>query len=323
MTTSRLTGIVSLSLAFAGSLAVITGASREQQTQTPTDAQPVGRKHHAVAYHRGLQRVVTYGGASNDNRFLDDFWSFDGQRWTLVARGTPNSGHHMFSDNSDTFFMVGGLAAITATWDGGAWVPLLRGPARWGIAGAYDVPRRRFVLHGGCGGRDETFGDTLEFDGTSWSQAATDGPPARGMAAMVFDSARNIEVLFGGMSCGPDARRFDDLWEWDGVQWRGVEQTGERPPGRNSFAMAYDQVRREVVLFGGLDADNRPLGDTWLWNGGRWRRQEGEGPSPRDLTEMAFDAARGVTVLFGGDSNTDQGALGDTWEWDGSRWLRR
>ena len=324
MTTLRGAGPAGIGLTIVASLAVITGAARDTETQAPpADAQPVARKHHAVAYHRGLEKVVIYGGASNANQFLDDFWSYDGQRWTLAGRSIPSSEHQMFSGDNGAFFLVGGLAAVTATWDGGAWVPMLRGPERWGFGGAYDAARRRFVLHGGCGGRDETFGDTLEFDGAEWRQAATDGPGERGMHAMVFDTARNIVVLFGGISCGPDTHRFDDLWEWDGVQWRQVEPSGERPRGRAGFAMAYDQLRREVVLFGGMDADNQPLGDTWLWNGGQWRRYDGDGPSARDLTDMVFDAARGVTVLFGGDSNTSEGSLGDTWEWDGSRWTRR
>ena len=33
--------------------------------------------------------------------------------------------------------------------------------------------------------------------------------------------------------------------------------TGERPEARQSFGMAYDQARREVVVFGGLSANGR------------------------------------------------------------------
>ena len=325
MTRPRSVGLAGIALAVAGSLAAITAAARERETQTPADTQPLARKHHSVAYHRGMQKVVMYGGASNANQFLDDFWSYDGQRWTLVGRSIPSSTHHMFSDADGTLFLVGGLAAMTATWDGGAWVPMLRGPERWAIGGAYDAPRRRFVLYGGGGGPGETFGDTLEFDGASWHQVATGGPPARMLAGMVFDTTRSLVVLFGGANvpiAGPGTV-YDDLWEWDGVQWRQIEPPGDRPPARVGFAMTYDQVRREVVLFGGLDSNFQPLGDTWLWNGGQWRRYEGDGPSARDLTEMAFDVARGVTVLFGGDSNSNEGSLGDTWEWDGSRWTRR
>jgi hypothetical protein len=326
MSRLRFVGLAGIAFASVGSLAAIIGASRADEAQTPPNLQPIARKHHSVAYHRGLQKVVMYGGASNANQFLDDFWSYDGQRWTLVGRSIPSSTHHMFSDADGTLFMVGGLAGMTATWDGSAWVQMFRGPERWAIGGAYDAPRRRFVLHGGGGAQGVGYGDTLEFDGTSWQQVATDGPPARILAGMVFDTARNIAVLFGGANVPADngpSTVYDDFWEWNGVRWHQLEQSGDRPPARVGFAMTYDQVRREVVLFGGLDSNFQPLGDTWLWNGGHWRRHEGDGPSARDLTEMAFDTARGVTVLFGGDSNTSQGSLADTWEWDGSRWTRR
>src|SRR5262245_22026883 len=101
------------------SLAATTGAARSGDTQSPpASGQPLARKHHAVAYHRGLQKVVMYGGASIANQFLEDFWSYDGERWTMAGRSVPSSSHHLFSDADGTLFLVGGLAAMTATWDG-------------------------------------------------------------------------------------------------------------------------------------------------------------------------------------------------------------
>src|SRR5205823_1605107 len=37
------------------------------------------------------------------------------------------------------------------------------------------------------------------------------------------------------------------------------------PPARSSAAMAYDQARQEVVLFG-----SQTRNDTWLWDGKAW-----------------------------------------------------
>ena len=130
----------------------------------------------------------------------------------------------------------------------------MREPRRSGAAGAQDVPRGRFVLHGGSPAPGQTLGDTLEFDRNSWRRVATGGPVrARMTGAMVFDSARAVSVLFGGMALNPELRMLeDDLWEWDGVRWRQPEITSERPTGRASPAMAYDSARREVVLFGGF-----------------------------------------------------------------------
>jgi hypothetical protein len=192
-------------------------------------------------------------------------------------------------------------------------------PRRSGAAGAPDVPRGRFVLHGGSPAPGQTLGDTLEFDRNTWRRVAVNGPRARMQGSMAFDSARAVSVLFGGAALNP-LRRLDDLWEWDGVTWRQPAISSERPAGRSAPAMAYDAERREIVLFGGIDDTGQLLADTWLWNGSGWRRAEVEGPPARYDTVMAFDAARRVVVLFGGDREAE--LLGDTWEWDGSQWTR-
>ena len=235
--------------------------------------------------------------------------------------GVREAGHALFVDEVGDLFVAGGLSGSTAKWTGTAWETLLQEPRRGLAAGAYDRRRGRFVLYGGNGGGPgEVLGDTLEFDGTAWARVATGGPPARMMGSMVYDSTREVLVLFGGFVTGPvrqsDDHPLDDLWEWDGVTWRQIEAAG--PAARNGAAMAYDAERREIVLFGGLDAGYTMLNDTWLWNGGAWRRAEGDGPPARSDTFMAYDAARRVTVLFGGDADTT--VLGDTWEWDGMHW---
>jgi hypothetical protein len=36
---------------------------------------------------------------------------------------------------------------------------------------------------------------------------------------------------------------------------------------------SYDGATRTVVLFGGLNAEDMPLNDTWTWNGSTWTQQ--------------------------------------------------
>jgi hypothetical protein len=296
--------------------------TREAMTAVPpaqTDSQPVPRKHHAVAYDARSERVVLYGGATNEGQTLDDLWSWDGRQWTLLGHSVPSAGHLLFTDEDGTLVLAGGTLGITAPWNSTGWQAVMQEPRRSAAAGTQDVPRGRFVMHGGSPAPGQTLGDTLEFDRNTWRRVATNGPPARLSGAMAFDSARALSVLFGGAALNP-VRALDDLWEWDGVRWRQPETSSERPGGRSAPGMAYDAERRETVLFGGNDVTGQPLADTWLWNGSSWRRAEVEGPPARDEAYMAFDAARGVVVLFGGDSGA--GLLGDTWEWDGSRWTR-
>ncbi|MBN2490150.1 MAG: hypothetical protein JXQ29_04815 [Planctomycetes bacterium] len=85
--------------------------------------------------------------------------------------------------------------------------------------------------------------------------------------------------------------------------------------------MAYDVVRRRVILFSGATAGSVPPNDTWEWDGNAWT-QLGPAVSPpaRYSHAMAYDGARQRVVLFGG---YDGGYFGDTWEWDGANWTRQ
>jgi len=147
----------------------------------------------------------------------------------------------------------------------------------------------------------------------TWSQVASDGPTPRSYARMVFDSRRDVTVLFGGSR---SLRGLGDTWEWDGATWRLVATTGPAP--REKHAMVYDSVRGVTLLFGGTEPYSTKYNDTWEWDGVEWRRVAIGGPTPRFLHAMAFDSARGVAVLFGGTG--ERGNLRDTWEWDGSIW---
>lgn len=179
---------------------------------------------------------------------------------------------------------------------------------------AFDERRGVVVLFGGMGGWPPPYDkdDTWEFDGTTWTQVASGGPPRRMQHAMAFDSRRGVTVMFGGYATY-SSWALDDTWEWDGATWTQGPPSG---PGRYQHAMAYDSVRGRSVVFGGY-----PLyDDTWEYDGTAWT----PGPaSPQGLLAhydhgMAFDAARGVTVMFGG--YTPVGDANQTWEYDGMTW---
>lgn len=98
-----------------------------------------------------------------------------------------------------------------------------------------------------------------------------------------------------------------------------------RPPGASASGLAFDEARRELILFGGVGAESYL--DTWVRRDGEWLDLELEAEPPdRYGGSMVYDAARGEVVLFGGyGTNPDGGpslALGDTWTWDGLNWSR-
>src|SRR2546430_14962699 len=56
------------------------------------------------------------------------------------------------------------------------------------------------------------------------------------VAAMAYDAARGVTVLFGGHTGA--------TWEWDGTLWTYRPETG---PTANSAAMAFDMARSVTV----------------------------------------------------------------------------
>jgi len=95
--------------------------------------------------------------------------------------------------------------------------------------------------------------------------------------------------------------------------------------------MAYDSATGQIVLFGGVAADNDVLDDTWTYDGSTWTQQfPVTSPSARFAASMAYDAATGQVVLSGGSDDFPNpngggsgGTLGDTWTYDGSTWTEQ
>jgi len=169
------------------------------------------------------------------------------------------------------------------------------------------------------------FGETWEYDGTNWT-LREDLPysPARIRPAVAYDSDRQVTVLFGGSNLG-DTEFFNDIWEYDGSQW--LQRSVPYPPApRNGAAMAYDPVRKHLVLFGGycLGCSTPFLDSTCEYDGTQWtKRYPAHHPEARETAHMVFDAARGKVVLFGGGRSAGNVVYGDTWEWDGDDWTQR
>ena len=151
-------------------------------------------------------------------------------------------------------------------------------------------------------------------------------PPRRTLHAMAFHSSRGVTVMFGGQVRAVNGYwgLGQDTWEYDGTTWVQNTFPGVRPSARYFHTMAYDAVRRVVVLFGGRDLKNL-LNDTWEYDGFFWRQRTPK-TSPPALVghSMVYDRARGAMVVFGGNkSPTTQARSDETWEWNGTNWLKR
>jgi len=144
-----------------------------------------------------------------------------------------------------------------------------------------------------------------------------DGPSARRYPAMAYDRARGTLVLYGGESLDPafGVRPLTDTWEWNGSRWESFDAGG--PGWRTNAVMAYDEERRQLVLFGGAASGRSD--ETWTWDGAQWRQLADAGPGLRVLHSMSFDPMRRQVLLFGGAPDSPSA---ETWGWDGTRWSK-
>jgi hypothetical protein len=102
------------------------------------------------------------------------------------------------------------------------------------------------------------------------------------------------------------------------LQWRMNPSQGPTP--RNSYAIAYDPVRGETVMFGGVQG-NTFFDETWILDARGWRlASPGIKPLARTGAAMAYCGVLQSLILFGG-ADRNGGVFGDTWSWDGA-WVQ-
>jgi hypothetical protein len=187
-----------------------------------------------MVYDAARGKVVLFGGQDRNNVLHGDTWEWDGQTWAMVSEE----------------------AASTP-------------PPRAHYALTYDSARQKVLLVGGFDSHSD-LADLWEWDGLAWHELEPGGssPSPRAGARLAFDSEQGRSVLFGG------SRRnsmYGDTWISDGTAWAEVSSQG--PSGRGYHAMAYDPMRRQVILFGGqngIGPSAKLLGDTWEWDGEQW-----------------------------------------------------
>jgi hypothetical protein len=109
----------------------------------------------------------------------------------------------------------------------------------------------------------------------------------------------------------------------------GCEQLATAsPPWRRNAGMAtpegFWQASR-TVLYGGLDGNGNPLGDTWLWFRNGWVELTAPGPGERAghaMSRVALSNLASPVLMFGGE-NVAGIVLGDTWVWSQAGWEAR
>ena len=270
----------------------------------------------AMAHDAARGNTILFGGAAtiNGGALSDRTWSWNGTTWVElfpVDKPSARWTHGMVYDGyRQRIVLFGGLSSDqvgsglddTWEWNGTNWIHVTTtdAPDPRGVHGAlaYDSMRRRVVLRGGGTFPGQTvFGDTWEYDGTTWVEVAGAGPDPLVAPAVAYDDARRRVTFFGGGTWNPYS---DETWTFDGTTWSELMPT-VKPSPRQSARLVYDPTRSILLLFGGHDGTER--GDMWEWNGTSWRELSVTGPPPRCCYAYALDLARSEAVLFGGSDN--------------------
>src|SRR5438046_9905626 len=121
---------------------------------------------------------------------------------------------------------------------------------------AYDSARQEIVLFGGYDSGNY-FNDTWVWTGTNWlSRSPSTSPSATSVRqGMAYDGQRKEGILVGGELSGGE--QTNETWTWNGTNWNSRNPTTV-PITRFGHALAYDEARKRITLFGGSD-----LNDTW------------------------------------------------------------
>jgi cysteine-rich repeat protein len=261
-------------------------------------------------------RVLLHDGFLYNVGFLVvDTFAWDGSNWNSVGTGAPiNTTTASYDPDRGR---VVGLGIGTWEWDGQGWsqpASAASTPDRDVTHLAYDTRHHVTVMFGGATGFSviTTYNDTWTWNGTTWSQQLVANPPApRYNGGFAYDTARGVAVLFGGQDT---SAVFGDTWEWDGTTW--TQRMVPGPAARSGHAMAYDPVRRKIVMFGGAG-----FADTWEYDGAWTQVAPAASPPPRTGLVMAYDPRRARVVAFGGSAPGSY--LADAWEYDGQSWSQR
>jgi N-acetylneuraminic acid mutarotase len=191
---------------------------------------PPTRRRHALAYDSLADKTILFGGDYPPDHY-NDTWAYDytANTWTNrtpTISPTARKGHAMAYDSTNQRLILFGGTDSSGALFGETWVyhyadntwtnrtPTICGtpPARKGHAMAYDSLNQKVVLFGGDTGTGTYFRDTWTYDflANTWHELApTASPLARTAHAMVFDSANQKMILFGGYL---HTTLFNDTW---------------------------------------------------------------------------------------------------------------
>ncbi|HZY93198.1 MAG TPA: PKD domain-containing protein [Thermoplasmata archaeon] len=300
-------------------------------TSTAGTAPTASMGSNALTYDENLSTVVMFGGYTAACTVVDETWAFSGGNWTRLPTPPPIppgvwDGRLAYDSAANGDLLVGGNgvyfggsnAFVNDTW-------LLRsGNVSFAIATITPVQGFRplkvtfsaSIVSGIAHlpvSINWSYGDGSP-NGTNLSVTHTYSKSGSYPAALDLRDARGrtlsgaVTILVTNGSKG----------HW--LNLISSTSTVTTPTTRQAFAMDYDPLLGEVVLFGGNDVNGNALSDTWEFSGGSWTQiTTSSSPSARWGDALVYDPAEKGLVLFGGRDQS-LNYFNDTWLYNASGW---
>lgn len=305
---------------------------------------PKTRRSHSLIYDSVNKRYLLFGGWNGTTRYndvwelsADDRFGSSPPQWRkLNPTGTPPSArttHLAFFDATGNRMIIHGgydgadkndtYALDVTTRYSEAWSTLsptgTAPTARSQAAGAFKASTRKAYIQGGLVGASDYRNDLFELDlsttNGAWTQLkaedAAGNPPSRADHSMVFDTANNRLLIFGGYD---GTNRLNDLWRWDIAGASFAEVSDGTPPGvRHMHVAAYDENNSRMIVWGGRNgtASSNYLSEIWELNttsgSEAWtdRSQAVGDQIPGSRSSAAcFDTVNKIMVIFGGEDSS-------------------
>lgn len=222
-------------------------------------AKPPPRFQAQFAYDSLHHYAVVYGGETPSGTDFNT-WLWDGTNWTQkVTAHTPpdtRSGAMTFdSARGKTVLVSNTIPLETWEFDGTDWtqkITTTTPSARYFPALVFDPIRGKTIMFGGGTDGFVANGETWEYDGTNWTQRSpATSPSPRAVAKAVFDYSRGKVIMFGGLAGGAagfSSTFYNEVWEWDGTDWRQLD--ADKPPITVAAAINLGYDGSHVALVG-------------------------------------------------------------------------
>jgi hypothetical protein len=161
-------------------------------------------------------------------------------------------------------------------WDGRSWAKLASLDQASGAQAScfclvYDSTDRELLTIVYSGGKfTPEINHTLSLSDGSWKLVSATAPAASQMLLADDPATSSVVVLLGNQALNGNSAP-EAMWSWEGSSWHQVNVT--LPAMLPGASVGYDGARKQLVLFGGIDAYGSAVSDTWLWNGRSWQKQ--------------------------------------------------